>query len=172
MIKLIPKKGDTSKIKNWRPISLVSCFYKIVSKAVNSRLDTVIDKVTSLDQKAYNKNRFIQEALICTIDTIRHCENNDIKGAVLSIDQKKAFDSVFHGYMREVYKFFNFGGRFIDLLETIGNGRTARILLENGKPSHEFDLERGLAQGNGPSPKKYNIGEQILLFRLSYDSQI
>jgi hypothetical protein len=172
LIRLIPKKGDITKVKNWRPISLLSCFYKIVSKAVNARLDTVIDKVTSLDQKAYNKNRFIQEALICTIDAIRHCENNGIKGVVLSIDQKKAFDSVYHGYMREVYKFFNFGGKFIDLLETIGNGRTARILLENDKPSREFDLERGFAQGNGPSPKKYNIGEQILLFRLSYDPQI
>jgi hypothetical protein len=119
LIRLIPKKGDTTKIKNWRPISLLSCFYKVVSKAVNARLDTIIDKVTSLDQKAYNKNRYIQEALICTIDTIRHCENNGIKGVVLSIDQKKAFDSVYHGYMREVYKFFNFGGKFIDLLETI-----------------------------------------------------
>jgi hypothetical protein len=172
LIRLIPKKGDISKIKNWRPISLLSCFYKVISKAVNTRLDSVIDKVTSLDQKAYNKNRFIQEALICTIDTIRHCENNGIKGAILSIDQKKAFDSVYHGYMREVYKFFNFGGKFIDLLETIGNGRTAKILLENDKPSREIDLDRGFAQGNGPSPKKYNIGEQILLFRLSYDPSI
>ncbi|MFN9897920.1 MAG: hypothetical protein ACK55Z_03810, partial [bacterium] len=116
--------------------------------------------------------RYIQEALICTIDTIRHCENNGISGVILSIDQKKAFDSVYHGYMREVYKFFNFGERFIDLLETIGNGRTAKILLENDKPSREIDLDRGFAQGNGPSPKKYNIGEQILLFRLSYDPSI
>jgi exonuclease III len=172
LIRLIPKKGDISMIKNWRPISLLTCFYKIVSKAVNTRLDTVIDKVTSLDQKAYNKNRYIQEALISTIDTIRHCENNGIKGAILSIDQKKAFDSVYHGYMREVYKFFGFGEIFVNLLETIGNGRTARIILENDKQSREFDLERGFAQGNGPSPKKYNIGEQILLFRLAYDPLI
>jgi len=172
LIRLIPKKGDTKKIKNWRPISLLTCFYKVISKAVNARLDSVIDKVTSLDQKAYNKNRYIQEALICTIDTIRHCETNGIKGVILSIDQKKAFDSVYHGYMNEVYKFFNFDVSFINLLETIGNGRTARVLLEDDKPSREFDLDRGFAQGNGPSPKKYNIGEQILLFRLAYDPLI
>jgi hypothetical protein len=58
LIKLIPKKGDQGQLKNWRPISLLSCFYKIISKAVNARLDKVIDKVTSLDQKAYNKNRY------------------------------------------------------------------------------------------------------------------
>jgi exonuclease III len=171
LIKLIPKKGDQGQLKNWRPISLLSYFYKIISKAVNARLDRIIDKVTSLDQKAYNKNRYIQEALINTIDAIRHCEKNKISGVVLSIDQKKAFDSVYHGYMREVYKFFGFGEKFIFLLELIGTNRTARIILD-GSISREFDLERGFAQGNGPSPKKYNIGEQILLFRLEYDPNL
>jgi hypothetical protein len=150
---------------------LLSCFYKIISKAVNARLDKVIDKVTSLDQKAYNKNRYIQEALINTINTIKHCEKNNVSGVMLSIDQKKAFDSVYHGYMREVYRFFGFGEKFIFLLELIGTNRTARVMLD-GSVSREFDLDRGFAQGNGPSPKKYNIGEQILLFRLEYDPEI
>ncbi len=171
LIKLIPKKGDQGQLKNWRPISLLFFFYKIISKAVNARLDKVIHKVTSLDQKAYNKNRYIQEALINTINTIRHCENNNFSGIVLSIDQKKAFDGVYHGYMREVYRFFDFGEKFIFLLELIGTNRTARILLDD-RTSREFDLERGFAQGNGPSPKKYNIGEQILLFRLEYDPSL
>jgi hypothetical protein len=71
--------------------------------------------------------------------------------------------------MREVYRFFGLGPDFIKLLDTIGTNRTARVLLDNGRISNEFDLERGFAQGNSPSPKKYNIGEQILLFRLEYD---
>jgi exonuclease III len=169
LIRLIPKKGNVEQIKNWRPISLLSCFYKIISKAVDARLETVIDKVTSLAQKAYNKKRYIQEALINTIEMIRHCEVNGINGVILSVDQKKAFDSVFHPYMREVYRFFGFGNSFIRLLDTIGTNRTARIILDNGRNSAEFDLERGFAQGNSPSPKKYNIGEQILIFRIEYD---
>jgi hypothetical protein len=44
--------------------------------------------------------------------------------------------------------------------------------LDNGKISNDFDLDRGFAQGNSPSLKKYNIGEQILLFRLEYDPTI
>ena len=36
-IKLIPKKGDCTAIKNWRPISLLNCNYKIVSKSINNR---------------------------------------------------------------------------------------------------------------------------------------
>jgi hypothetical protein len=37
-IRLIPKKGDTSKINNWCPISLLNCLYKILSRTFASRL--------------------------------------------------------------------------------------------------------------------------------------
>jgi hypothetical protein len=52
-IRLIPKKGDTSKIKNWRPISLLNCFYKIISPSIAERLKTVINKITNVGQKGY-----------------------------------------------------------------------------------------------------------------------
>jgi hypothetical protein len=171
LIKLIPKKGDCTQIKNWRPISLLSCFYKVVSKVVNARLDKVIDKVTSMAQKAYNSKRYIHESIINTVDVIRHCEVNGVSGVILSIDQKKAFDSVLHGYIKEVYRFFGFGQNFIRFMETIGTNRTARIMFDTGI-SDPIDLERGFDQGNSPSPRKYNIGEQILLFRLEYDPNI
>jgi len=44
--------------------------------------------------------------------------------------------------------------------------------LEEGKHSRDLDLERGFAQGDGPSPRLYNVGEQILIFRLEYDPEI
>jgi len=138
---------------------------------VNNRLEKVIDKVTSIAQKAYNSKRFIHEALINIIDTIRNCELNNIAGAILSIDQKKAFDSVYYGFAWEVYKFFWFGVKFIKLMETIGTGRTARVILD-GKSSRCIQLRCGFAQGNSPSPRKYNIIEQVLIFRLEYDPKI
>jgi hypothetical protein len=42
-IRLIPKKGDCSKIKNWRPISLLSCMYKVLSRAAINRLKKIRD---------------------------------------------------------------------------------------------------------------------------------
>ena len=45
-IKLIPKKGNLKLLKNWRPISLLSCFYKIISRAIGTRLKGVMDKLT------------------------------------------------------------------------------------------------------------------------------
>jgi hypothetical protein len=61
---------------------------------------------------------------------IAHCKQHDIPGAIISIDQAKAFDTISHKYMHQVYKFFGFGNNFIKLLETLGNGRNACIALK------------------------------------------
>jgi hypothetical protein len=129
-IKLIPKKGDTSKIKNWRPISLLSNFYKILSRAINNRLKKVVNRVLSRAQKGFTKTRQIHEVIINLSETIQFCEKNNIKGAMICVDQAKAFDSVDHQYMKKVFKFFGFGERFISWLTTIGTNRRACVILE------------------------------------------
>ncbi len=118
-IKLIPKKGDATKIKNWRPISLLSCLYKVISRALNNRLKKATGYIFSRSQKGFTSDRHIQEVLINVVEMISHCKSNGISGAILSIDQAKAFDSISHKYMREVYKFFGFGPNFTKLLETL-----------------------------------------------------
>ena len=69
-IKLIPKKGDQSKIGNWRPISLLSNFYKIISRAINNRLKEVSYGILSRAQKGFNQKRQIHETIINTLENI------------------------------------------------------------------------------------------------------
>jgi exonuclease III len=171
-IKLIPKKGDTTKIKNWRPISLLSNFYKILSRAVNNRLKTVVNRVLSRAQKGFTKSRQIQEVILNLSETIDYCKRANIKGAVICVDQMKAFDSVDHGYMEKVFKFFGFGENFVRWLKTIGTGRKACVILEGGEKSTVFDLLKGTAQGDCPSPIIYNICAQILIFKIELDPTI
>ncbi len=45
-------------------------------------------------------------------------------------------------------------------------------ILENDLYSKFFDLERGNAQGDTTSPYIFNIGYQILIFKINYDLQI
>jgi hypothetical protein len=56
-IRLIPKKGDTSLVKNWRPISLLNCFYKIISRVISLRLRKVMDKITHVGQKGFSSTK-------------------------------------------------------------------------------------------------------------------
>ena len=51
IVKLIPKKdADLSLIKNWRPLTLLNCDYKIATKAIASRIKLFFPKRISDDQ--------------------------------------------------------------------------------------------------------------------------
>jgi hypothetical protein len=69
-IRLIPKKGDLKKIGNWRPISLLNCFYKLISRVLTNQIEKVIDKITSIGQYGYSKKKQCQEVLIGLLDQI------------------------------------------------------------------------------------------------------
>jgi hypothetical protein len=84
---------------------LLSCLYKVLSRALNNRLKKIRGYVFSRGQKGFTNGRYIQEVLINVIEMIAHCKKNNIPGVVVSIDQAKAFDSVSHKYMSQVYKF-------------------------------------------------------------------
>jgi hypothetical protein len=121
-IRLLPKKGDTTQIKNWRPISLLSNFYKIISRLINNRLKKITDRVLSRSQKGFNRSGQIQEVLINSVETMEYCKRHNYKAAMVLVDVSKAFDSVDHNFMDKVYKFYGFGDRIRKWLATIGIG--------------------------------------------------
>jgi hypothetical protein len=90
----------------------------------------------------------------------------------LAIDQAKAFDSVWHDFMRLCLEFFGVPENLIRILEVFTTNRTAAILLDDGSESEKFDLEIGNTQGNGPSPLQFNFCEQILFFKLELDPRL
>jgi hypothetical protein len=110
--------------------------------------------------------------LINIIETIQHCNTNNVEGALVAVDMAKAFDTLAHGYLREVFNFFNFGPNFIRWLSLLGENRSACILLDNGEYSRPFELSRGQAQGDNISPNTFNFGEQILIFKIELDPNI
>jgi exonuclease III len=170
-IRLIPKKSDPKKIGNWRPISLLNCFYKLISRVLTNRLKSVIDKITRVGQKSYSNSKWCQEVVISLYDKIFNARSKTKTGCIVSLDIKKAFDSISHNYMVESLRFFNFGEKFIGWVKTICTNRKACIILNTGT-GNTFDLERGNAQGDVISPFIFNICYQILLFKIEFNLQI
>jgi hypothetical protein len=171
-IRLIPKKTDSSTIKNLRPISLLGCSYKLISRVFALRLETYMDKITKICQKGYSKSKQCQEVLISIIEGINKAKKNKKKGALISVDIKKAFDSTSHAYLERVYRFFNFGPEIVKWLKLLCTNRQACVIMEDENLGKVFRLERGNAQGDTISPYIFNLGYQILLFKLTFDLQI
>ena len=171
-IKLIPKKGDATLLKNWRPISLLNCSYKIISRALNNRLKSVTDRITSRAQKGFTVSRQIQEVLINIIQNIAKANASATPGCILAIDQTKAFDSVRHDYLTKVLNFFGFGPYITNMIMTTCTGRQACIIDEEGLYTSPFPLKIGAAQGDCPSPTIFIFCVQILIFKLELDDNI
>jgi hypothetical protein len=171
-IKLIPKKGNLKKIGNWRPISLLNCFYKVISRVITNRIRTVFDKITHIGQKGYSKSKCCQEVIFPLIEGITGSHVRKKKGCIVSVDIKKAFDSLSHDFMVHALKFFNFGDKIIHWIKTICTGRKACIILGPAKFGTNFNLERGNAQGDVISPFIFNICYQILLLKVELNLQI
>jgi hypothetical protein len=110
--------------------------------------------------------------LINVIETIAHCNSENINGAVVAVDMAKAFDTLSHGFLREVFKFCNIGPVMIDWLSLLGENRTACIILDDGTYSRNFRLDRGRAQGDNISPNTFNFADQILIFKIELDPMI
>ena len=70
IIKLIPKKdAELNQVKNWRPITLLNCDYKIAAKAIANRVKKALPKLINNDQTGFMKGRFIGEN-ISLIDSV------------------------------------------------------------------------------------------------------
>ena len=90
------RKGEKCKMEatNYRPISLLSVFYKIASGAITRRLKTVIEKVIGRQQKAYSRKKNITSVLLNVISMIHSSRASGRSGLIVAVDFKKAFNSL------------------------------------------------------------------------------
>jgi len=119
-----------------------------------------------------NPVRYTQEAVINVWENIAFCKKNNINGAVVAVDMAKAFDCVSHKFLDAVLEFFNFGPIMRQWLKLLGTNRLASIIMDDGKISKFFKLNRGRPQGDVISPTTFNFCVQILIFKLELDNRI
>ncbi|KAG0928771.1 hypothetical protein G6F30_012252 [Rhizopus arrhizus] len=103
---LLPKKGDLTSLKNWRPISLINTDAKIFTRLLNCRLMSVFSSRISPHQMGFMPQRFIGEhgRLLQLIMSSVSIQKSSAVGLLL--DQEKAYDRVHPEYLSQVMRRF------------------------------------------------------------------
>jgi exonuclease III len=151
VICLLQKKGkDRRIIGNLRPITLSNCDIKVITKAITKRCNTILNSVLNPHQTAYIPGRIVHDNLR-SIDIVKDmCSSHNIEGYLVSLDAKKAFDSVDHKFIDAVLHKFNCSNEFRNIVRVLYNNLTSRVLV-NGHLTEQFVIRRSVKQGDALS---------------------
>ena len=156
VLTMIPKKGDTSLLKNWRPVSILYCDYKILTRALSLRLRTVLPDILDIDQSYCVPGRHISGNVRFISDATCYANQENIPLAIVSLDQEKAFYRIHHDYLFKTIEWFGFGEYCISCIKTVYTNVHSLLKINNALTS-PFQFRRGIRQLFSLSGQLYAI---------------
>ncbi|GJS13544.1 putative RNA-directed DNA polymerase, eukaryota, reverse transcriptase zinc-binding domain protein [Tanacetum coccineum] len=160
-IVLIPKKKDPIGFSDYRPISLIGCVYKVISKLLATRLAKVINSVIGPNQSAFIEGWQILDGCLIASKIIRMAALENHKLLLFKVDFEKAFDSVNWNFLLSIITQMGFGGKWRNWISSCLSSASISVMI-NGSPSKEFKMEHGLRQGDPLSPLLFLIVAEAL----------
>ena len=153
--KVIPihKSGTKFKTSNYRPISVLPLFDKILEKLMHTRLISFLDKnqIISPSQYGFQKHRSTVTAIQDLVSRIAHSKHKRHFSSVIFLDFAKAFDTVDHNIL--LAKLHHYGIRGIALkwfADYLNNRKQSVFILET--LSKALSIKYGVPQGSIPGP--------------------
>ena len=93
-IALVPKKQNPLGVEDYRPISLVGCMYKIISKILANRLKSVPPKIIDYFQSAFIKERGLLDSIMVANEVVEEYRIKTKRLAIVKVHYEKTYDLV------------------------------------------------------------------------------
>jgi hypothetical protein len=94
IITLLPKVTDVERIQQFRPICLLNCLLKWITKVLTRRLDSIADKLILPGQTAFMQGRNIMSGIMALHEVLHETKRKRVCGVILKLDFEKAYDKV------------------------------------------------------------------------------
>lgn len=159
---------DFSKKENSRPITLLSCLYKLFEKFLLNRFDRWLRArgIMSGMQGACLPGLSSSDVVALLQETVAHHRQLGSTVYVVLLDVAKAFDSVWSDGL--LYKLYNIGveGRFWRIIKSCYEDFRCNVLVNNARSS-ELKVKRGVHQGAPLSMRLFQVYNNDLLTELT-----
>ena len=143
------KANENNKFENYRPISVLTCFSKLLERLMYKRLIKYVEKnkILSKHQYGFRKNRSTELAVIELVDKITKAIDKGEYTIGIFLDLSKAFDTINHKILIKTLEHYGIRGICLKWFENYLENRK-QIVKYNQVKSKEMIITSGVPQGS------------------------
>ena len=158
LVRPIYKTGERNMFTNYRPISLLPVFSKILEKIIHSVLNSFLveNEILSRYQFGFRKQHSTYMPVSLLVDKITEYLENDKKVLGLYLDLKKAFDTVNSEILLEKLFALGIRGNLLKILKSYLENRKQKVEINNIM-SNSKNITIGVPQGSILGPLLFII---------------
>ena len=149
--KVIPihKKDDKEIFSNYRPVSVLPCFSKILERLIFNRCTEFIENNNILNAKqfGFRAHHSTYMAIMQLVDKINNAVEKNETTIGVYLDLSKAFDTIDHDILLHKLDYYGFRGIVLDWFRDYLSNRTQYVSYNNNKSDLKTIL-CGVPQGS------------------------
>jgi hypothetical protein len=154
----IHKTGNRQDVKNYRPVSLLSCVGKVLERLIFDKIYKMCEEKGLLTWRnsGYKKKDSTANQLLYIVNNIYNSLDKKEDCTMVFLDQSKAFDRICHVGLKRKLKSFGINGQLYSMLSNYLDDRKIRVVLDGSK-SKWHKITAGVPQGSILGPLMFLI---------------
>ena len=158
ILPIYKNKGSIHQPENYRPITLLSCFGKLFTAILNTRISSYFDENYIIEscQAGFRKGFSTTDNLFIIQNLVEIAKGNKNKLFCAFVDFKQAFDTVWRdGLWQKMYD-SRINGKCFEIIKNMYSNIKSRVSTAEGSTVF-FPCQTGVRQGENLSPLLFSI---------------